>query len=145
MSDGSKEELEDKLRNLIIESRILEGTASEIQARIGVVDAAAREYRVSELTLAGLKEVGKGSEILVPIGGGSYLKASIADVENVVTGIGAGVTLEKRLPEAESYVKTRIEELKKVRSALEEQFSQVMGRMQAVRREMEQVIAKLRM
>lgn len=144
MSEESPKELEEKLKGLIVESRILEGTAAEIQARIGVIDSAARENRVSELTLEGLKEAKKGDEIFVPIGGGSYLKAAIVDTEKIIAGVGAGIAVEKIVPEAKSDIASRMEELKKARFTLEGQFTQTLERMQAIREEADKLTAKMR-
>jgi len=144
VSSETSKDLEEKLKSLIAESRILEGAAAEIQTRISIIDATAREYRFSELTLEGLKDVKKGDEILVPMGGGSYLKAEVTDTEKVIAGIGAGIAAEKPVSEAKLDVANRIEELKKTRSALENQFAQFLERMQAIREEIEKISSKMR-
>ncbi|MFQ6076396.1 MAG: prefoldin subunit alpha, partial [Candidatus Bathyarchaeia archaeon] len=85
MSRGEEQEL----RRLLVELQILEGTVGSLQSRIGLVEAALRELSMTSSTLEGLKEEEKGSRILVPIGGGSYVRASVEDSEKIVFGIGA--------------------------------------------------------
>jgi len=127
-----------------VESRYLEETAKEIQSRVNMTNAAITELRVSSMTLEGLENEKKGSQLFVPIGGGSYVKAKLVTAKKVVVGIGADVAVERTLKETKEELKARIAELEKTREALGQQFNQVIGRMQENRGKMEEVTAKLR-
>ena len=116
----------------------------ELQSRINMVNGALAELRVSSLTLDGLEEEKKGSQLFVPIGGGSYVKAKLEAADTVVVGIGADVAVERSVKEAKVELEARIAELEKSRDALREQFNQVVGRIQENRAQMEEVSAKLR-
>ena len=116
----------------------------ELQSRINMVNGALSELRVSSLTLDGLEEEKKGSQLFVPIGGGSYVKAKLEAADTVVVGIGADVAVERSVKEAKVELEARIAELEKSRDALREQFNQVVGRIQENRAQMEEVSAKLR-
>ena len=127
-----------------MESRLLEGTANEIQSRINMTNAALTELRVSSMTLEGLEKEKKDAQLFVPIGGGSYVKAKLETSNKVVVGIGADVAVEKTLKEAKEELETRISELEKTREALGQQFNQVIGRIRENRGRLEEVTAKLR-
>jgi len=129
---------------LAFESRYLEETVNEIQNRINKTNSAITELRVSSLTLEGLEKEKKGSQLFVPIGGGSYVKAKLVTAKKVVVGIGADVAVERTLKETKEELKARIAELEKTKEALGQQFNQVIGRMQENRGKMEEVTAKLR-
>jgi prefoldin alpha subunit len=129
---------------LVLESRYLEETVEEIQSRINMTHAALTELKVSSLTLDGLEKEKKGTELFVPIGGGSYVKAKLETSKTVVVGVGADVAVEKTLKEAKEELETRIAELEKTREGLGQQLNQVFGRMQQNRTMMEEVMAKLR-
>ena len=116
----------------------------ELQSRINMVNSALAELRVSSLTLDGLEKEKKGSQLFVPIGGGSYVKAKLEAADTVVVGIGADVAVERSVKEAKVELEARIAELEKSRDALREQFNQVVGRIQENRAQMEEVSAKLR-
>jgi len=62
--------------------------------------------------LDSLKEAKKGDEILVPIGSGSFIKGQIKDKENVIIGIGAGISVEKKVSEAKKILKEREKDVK---------------------------------
>ena len=129
---------------MVLESRYLEETLEEIQSRINMTHAALTELKVSSLTLEGLENEKKGTELFVPIGGGSYVKAKLETSKTVVVGVGADVAIEKTVKEAKEELETRIAELEKTRESLGQQLNQVYGRMQQNRTMMEEVTAKLR-
>ena len=127
-----------------MESRYLEETVNELQQRISMTNAAINELRISNLTLEGLEKEKKGTELFVPVGGGSYIKAKVETTKTVVVGIGADVAVEKSLKDAKIDLEARIAELEKTRDALGQQFNQVLGRIQENRARMEEVSAVLR-
>jgi len=127
-----------------VESRYLEETVNELQSRISLTNNAITELRVSSMTLEGLETEKKDSQLFVPIGGGSYVKARLETSKKVVVGIGADVAVEKTLKEAKAELEARIAGLEKTREALGQQFNQVVGRIQENRTKLEEVTAKLR-
>jgi len=130
---------EDPLRSLVVELQYLEGTAQAMQQRISLIDAAITEMQVANSTMEGLKSESVGADALVPIGGGSYIRAKIGDNERLIVGIGADVAIEKSLPEAiESYT-ARIAELQKARSTMERQIEQVLARIEKGRQELQKL------
>jgi len=129
---------------LALESRFLEETINELQSRISFTNSAINELRVSSMTLEGLETEKKDSQLFVPIGGGSYVKAKLETANTVVVGIGADVAVERTLKEAKEELEARIAELEKTREALVQQFNQVVARIQANRAQIEEITAKLR-
>ena len=129
---------------MAFESRYLEETANEIQQRISMTNAALAELKVSNLTLEGLEKEKKGSQLFVPIGGGSYVKAKLETSDKVVVGVGADVAVEKSVKEAKEELEGRIADLEKTREVLGNQLNQVVERIQHNRNMMEEVTAKLR-
>lgn len=124
---------EERLRRLVIELRLLESSAGTLQSRLRVVEAAITELQVASSTLDGLKKREKNTPLLVPAGGGSYVKAELGDVDKVVFGVGAGVALEKSFEEAQVSMNGQIKELEKVHGSILQQLSQVAARIEGTR------------
>ncbi|MEM2081405.1 MAG: prefoldin subunit alpha [Candidatus Bathyarchaeia archaeon] len=137
-------EEEEELRRLSIEMRLLEQTAETLQQRIGMITTAMTDLSYAQMTLESVEKEKEDTELLVPIGGGSYLKAKLAAPDKVVVGIGAGVSVEKTLQEAKAMVKERLEEMEKTLNAVQQQFAQVAERINADRNRAESLLAKLR-
>jgi len=132
---------EEEMRRLLVELRILESTAEALQSRINLVDAAFAELNMAKRTLEGMGKENPEAPVFVPIGGGSYIKAKLTDMNKVVYGIGAGIAVEKSLEEAKNGVDERISELERTRRSLEQQLSQVIRRIQENRNRLQELTA----
>ena len=142
MAKISKEE--EELRKLSVEMRFLEQTASTLQQRISMMNAAMSDLTYANMTLEGMEQEKENSELLVPIGGSVYIKVKLANTDKVVVGMGAGVSVEKTVPEAKTIVKERLGELEKTMRSAQQQFAQVGQRINAGRNRLESLIAKVR-
>ena len=85
--------------------RYLEQTADALQQRISMVNAALTDINYANMTLDGIEKEKESSEMLVPIGGSSYIKVKLADTNKVIIGLGSSVSVEKTLPEAKATLK----------------------------------------
>lgn len=128
---------DEKLRRLILELQLLEGSAETLQSRLRLVENAIREFQMANLTLEGLKKKGKGAQLLVPVGGGSYVKAGLEDDENVIFGIGAGIAVEKKVEDAQGTIGEQLSELEKTRGTLQQQLMQVAAQIEDKRSEIQ--------
>ena len=142
MAKISKEE--EELRKLSVEMRFLEQTAENLQQRISMMNAAMTDLTYANMTLEGIEKEKKNAELLVPIGSSSYVKVKLANPDKVVVGMGAGVSIEKTLPEAKAIVKERLDEMEKAMASAQQQFAQVANRINADRNRIESLLAKVR-
>jgi prefoldin alpha subunit len=132
---------EEELRRLSMEMRYLEQTADALQQRISMVNAALTDINYANMTLDGIEKEKESSEMLVPIGGSSYIKVKLADTNKVIIGVGAGVSVEKTLSEAKVTLKERLDELEKTMHAAQQQLSQVADRINSGRSRLETLLA----
>ncbi|MCS7124148.1 MAG: prefoldin subunit alpha [Candidatus Bathyarchaeota archaeon] len=136
--------VEEELRRLSIEMRILEQTAEALQARINMVNAVITDLTYASMTLEGIEKQKENAELLIPIGGSSYIKAKLETPDKITVGVGAGVSIEKTLQEAKEIIKKRLEDLEKSRASLQQQFSQIIDRINEDREQLEELTAELR-
>ncbi|MEM3783519.1 MAG: prefoldin subunit alpha [Candidatus Bathyarchaeia archaeon] len=136
--------VEEELRKLSVEMRILEQTAETIQARMNMINAVITDLTYANMTLEGLEKQKENAELLIPIGGNSYIKARLETPDKVTVGIGAGVSVEKTLQEAKDIIKKRLEDMEKSRTSLQQQFSQIAERINEDRARFEELAAELR-
>ncbi len=134
---------EDTFRRLLTELRLLEGTAEALQNRINLINAGTTELSFAAATIDGLAEEKKGAPLLVPIGGGSFVKAQVATTETLVVGMGAGVSVDRSREDAKKIVEKRVAELEKSMGALQDQLGQVLERIRLNRQQLEDVSRKL--
>jgi prefoldin alpha subunit len=132
---------EEELRKLSVELQLLEQTAQSLQKRINMINAAFADLTYANMTLDGIKKEKDGAELLVPIGSSSYIKVKLANVEKVIVGMGAGVSIEKTLPEAKTIVNTRLTELQKTMQSAQQQFAQIADRINKGRKRLETMLS----
>jgi prefoldin alpha subunit len=138
---AQRAQAEEELRRLSMEMRYLEQTAEALQQRISMVNAALTDINYANMTLDGIEKEKENSELLVPIGGSSYVKVKLADPNKVIIGLGSGVSVEKTLPEAKSTLKERLDELEKTMHSAQQQFSQVAERINSGRNRLENLLS----
>jgi len=76
-----------------------------------VIQLSLEETIRAKETLRRYKDADEGSEILVPVGGGSFVYAKISSHDRVLLGLGSGVTAEKSIDDAVEIMEERIKEL----------------------------------
>ena len=134
---------EETFRKIVTEIRFLETTAEVLQSRINLLNAALAELNLAKMTLEGLEKEKINTSTLIPIGGGSYVKAKLESTDTVVAGIGAGVAIEKSVKDARETISKRIEEYQKHMEGLQQRLTQVSNRIYEDRAALEELSQKL--
>ncbi|TRO46936.1 prefoldin subunit alpha [Candidatus Bathyarchaeota archaeon] len=135
---------EEELNRLSVEMRFLEQTAETLQQRIGMINAAITDLTYANMTLENMEKEKDDADLLIPIGGNSYIKVKLASNDTVIVGMGAGVSIEKTLPEAKQIVKERLDELEKTMNSAQQQFAQVAQRINTSRSQLQSLLARAR-
>jgi len=132
---------EDFQRSLV-QLRIYEGSARALQARLEIVNAAINEFSVASTTLEGIKTQKTDEDALIPVGGGSYVRAKLSDISKIVMGVGAGVAVEKPIDDSIAEIKDRIADFDKARTSLQEQLNQALIKIQENREKLDELVKK---
>jgi prefoldin alpha subunit len=135
---------EEELRRMSVELRFYEQTAEALQSRLNMVNAVITDLTYADMSLSALENEKEGSELLVPLGGNSYVKAKLASPDKLIVGMGAGVSVEKTLLESKEIIKKRQEELGKTRMSMQQQFVQVIDKTKELREKIESLVGKMR-
>ncbi|WP_019178396.1 prefoldin subunit alpha [Methanomassiliicoccus luminyensis] len=111
-----------------------------------LVQMSLEELARAKETLTRYKDAPEGSELLVPIGGNSFIFAKVATNSKAIVGLGTGVSVEKSMDEAVKTMESRANELvdtmKKLderRIALEQQADQLSMAVQQEMQAMQQL------
>ena len=132
---------EEELRKLSVELQLLEQTAQSLEQRINMMAAAITDLTYANMALDGIKTEKEKAELLVPIGGNSFIKVKLANTDKVIVGMGAGVSIEKTIPEAKTIVNDRLTELQKTMDSAQQQLSQIVDRINMGRTRLEKMLS----
>ncbi len=121
---------EDQFRRLAYELQLMQGTAETLQQRLAVLQSAIADLTVARGSIAGLKEVEEGAPILVPTGGGTFVNANLGDLSKILVNIGADVSIDMSLDEAQEDIAGRLDEVQKASQAVQQQLGEILNQMQ---------------
>jgi prefoldin alpha subunit len=135
---------EDQTRRLIYELQLMQGTAETLQQRLAILQNALADLRVAQESLKALGETEEGSPILIPMGGGTLVNAQLGDTSKVIINIGAEVSIDMPLEDAQNNVAVRLEDVEKTSSSVEQQLQQILAQMEVHREGINRLSAQIR-
>ncbi len=101
-----------------------------LRVNITNIDALISEYRTTITTLQNLKDLGKGKEVLLPVGRIAQVSAKLEAVEKVVVSIGSSISVELTFDEAVKQIEKEISALILLRQALEKTMVELYGKVE---------------
>ncbi|HIH28795.1 MAG TPA: prefoldin subunit alpha, partial [Thermoplasmata archaeon] len=82
-----------------------------IEMQLQYLQSTLMDYQRAKMTVEQLSAVDDNSEILIPIGAGTFVNGSLKSASNVLIGVGAGVVVEKPVDEAMGKLDERIKRI----------------------------------
>jgi len=117
------------LQSLIVEYRVLQSLSADLQQRATLLSSILSELQAAVNTIEQVEKEGGEAEVLIPIGGASYIKARLAHRGKVIVGLGAGIAVEKELGEAKKFLEDRMGEVNQALSSVQGQLMDIAARM----------------
>ena len=139
---GGQDASEQQVRQLLSDIRLLESSARVLQSRLDIVSAALSETLSAVQTLEGTRQASDGTDSLIPIGSGSFVKAKLAEPQKAIIGIGAGVCIEKTTEDSIKELRVRGSELERARGTITNQLEQVLTQTEAYRAKLNEVVRR---
>jgi len=102
---------EEEARQMMAALELYRGQLESLAEDQKVIQLSLEETIRAKETLRRCKDADEGSEILVPVGGGSFVYAKVSSRDRVLLGLGSGVTAEKSIDDAVETMEERIKEL----------------------------------
>ena len=126
-------------QNLLAELSQLQERIKALKENLDMLDTTIRERLITAETLTNLGSVDADQEILIPIGSGSFVTAATEKLENVLVGIGAGISIEKKREDAIKSVNTQVNEFEQLRLKLGQNLEEVTKRYQELQAQLSQL------
>ena len=126
---------EEQAQQFLYQMQVLESFAASLDQKQEAIVSYLREAMAS---IDSIKNISQGQEIesLVPMGLGTYAKASISGTAKVLIDIGAGIVVEKDHTSAINHLESRIKELQVALNETAAQKHETMMRLEQLKQEM---------
>jgi len=82
-----------------------------IDMQLQYLQSTLADYQRAKITVEQLHAVDENSELLIPVGAGTFVNGSLKNASNVLIGVGAGIVIEKTVDEAVLKLEERIKRL----------------------------------
>ena len=96
-----------------------------LEMQFSYVQAAIADYTKAKMTVEKLNNAEKDTEILLPIGGSTFIDAKAKDPSKVLFDIGSGIVTEKTAEDAITKIDKRIEDLQQTQEKLSSMIQQM--------------------
>ncbi len=123
-----------QLAELSEKHEVYQYQAESLAQQINMVKLTIRDVETALTTITALKDEPAGKETLVPVGFGSFVKATLTSTDTVVVGVGAGVSIEKNIDDAKSFLETKKDELNKYLEQLNGTIAKIAQELQNIQK-----------
>ena len=120
---------DDEMQKRFVEAENLRAQSQAIQQQDLIVVNTLQELKNAKTALENLDSIPKESETLIPLGGGVFINAKLASIENVVLNLGANVMVNKDRKEAIKVIESQIDQLEDAKAKLDDAVKQIEARM----------------
>jgi len=103
-----------------------------IESQFNYLQAAMLDYTKAKMTIEKINETKTGTDILIPLGGGTFTYASAKNTSKILTEIGAGYVLEKSPTDAMELIEKRIQQLTQSQESLSAMSQQIQNQINEI-------------
>ncbi len=133
--------MDEDVQKKYMQLQMYEQQTSQMQQHIEQMDQQAAELAQVAENLREIKDVKEGTEILVPMAGGVFIRATLQKPEHVLVNVGASSTVQKPIDDAKAMVEDQLGELMAYREKAAEQLMTMVKSAQKTHEELK-VLAK---
>ncbi len=98
---------------------------NQLEMQSQYIQAAIMDYNKARLTIEQLNKLEKETEMIIPIGGGTFINTTAKKQEKILVDIGAGIVTEKTYDEAIKKVDERIKNIEKSQARIDEMMQNI--------------------
>lgn len=98
---------------------------NQLEMQSQYIQAAIMDYNKARLTIEQLNKLEKETEMLIPIGGGTFINTTAKKQEKILVDVGAGIVAEKTYDEAIKKIDERIQNIEKSQARIDEMIQNI--------------------
>jgi len=133
----------EELTKIAYEMQLYREEAQVLQQQLGNLQLNYASVELAIQTLENIAKLSKGDQMLLPVGSGAYIKSKVEDNEVALVDVGAGVVVEKSIPDAVKFLGTRINDMDSTREKLQKNFVEVSNRLKSLEESANKLMQKM--
>ena len=133
-----------RLQRTLAELEQSRGAIEAMRGQLNALGNTLNELMLTTETVKHIKELKPDTEILVPVGSDSFVKAKVTETDRVISGIGADVAAERSAEDAASALEEQQKALEEALERARAEMERLTTRIEELRPEAQQLLAKSR-
>lgn len=137
-----KEEAEKQkqIQQKYIEYQVAEQQIKQMQQQLERLEAQTAEASAIEQSIADISKARPGEEVLVPVSGGVFFRASMNDSKKFLVNVGSGVVVEKDVDGTKDLLKKQSDEIDRYKEHIAQQLAEHFMRFQQLEMELKRLV-----
>lgn len=133
--ENMQEKKEQELQQKYMQFQMVDSQVKQLKEQIQALNNQMQELQTLKQGLKDLESVEEGSEALIPLNAGVYLRGEVKDKKKVVINVGSNVMVDKDVESAKKMVESQIKELLEVRVNVTNNFNAMVEKARKLQRE----------
>jgi len=129
-----------QLQEKYMQMQLIEQQMQQIQKQLRLIEQQLQELTLTEQALDDLKNTKTGTEILVPIASGIFVKAELKDNKELAVNVGADTVVKKNVGEAKKLITNQLDEITKIQQDLTLNMEKLQLSAQSTQKELQELV-----
>lgn len=138
------DESQEDIQQIVGELREAQQNIEVLQSQKEVIQNSINEIESTKETLEGIEDVEPGTELLVPIGSGSYLPVEVQNPDRILSELGADLVAERPPEEVSKLIDKQKNDLEDSLETTEDKIEELTDKIEELRPKAQEMIAKSR-
>jgi prefoldin alpha subunit len=133
---------EDELQKYMTLIEYYKEQLKTLEYQFSLIQNTINDQTKAKLTLEKMKGTKNDSELLLPIGGGAFINASLKNSSKVLYDVGEGIVIEKTIEDAINKIDIRIKELQDTEEKISTMAQQIQNEATEAQNKAENILAQ---
>jgi prefoldin alpha subunit len=138
-----EKEIQQEIQQKYAEIQLINQNFQQIQNNISLLNQQSEVLIKVNEALDSIKDVKERTSLLIPLGGGLFMKSKIDKKNDFFVSVGSDVLVKKDLEESKKIIKKQIDEISEVISQLEMNLHELSLRSQKIQEDLNKCIPEL--
>jgi len=134
---------EEEVQQRYAELELINQSFQQMQQQISLMNQQLQTLNKVNEALDAVKDVDGKSNVLVPLGGGVFVKSEIDKNSEFMVNVGSNVVVSKDYDNSKEIIKKQIEEVSQVMVTLEANMEELSSRAQGIQEELSKGISEI--
>ncbi|MCK5698239.1 MAG: prefoldin subunit alpha [Candidatus Aenigmarchaeota archaeon] len=137
-----KPQMDKDMQGKMMELETFKGQLQQYQQQKSQIMMTVQEMMSAKATIDGIMDTKDGEEMIIPIGGGTFIRGTISDPKNVISSVGADIAVTKDVASAKKRIEEQIKSAEESVANLDSEMQKIEMQAQDIYIEMEAGMAK---